>query len=70
MSDWAVGDLAVCVDDGPNPSDGEPCPLKLGRIYRVVKVVLSRSGHVGLCLDGVAFPTTNMNAIYEGCMPA
>lgn len=37
MSDWQVGDLAVCVDAGLRQSFGPHlgCGLVLGRIYRV-----------------------------------
>jgi hypothetical protein len=58
MSDWQVGDLAVCVDDRPDHL-GEN-HLELGRIYRVTGVCpvgLSVFGMgTGLLLEGVAFP--------------
>ena len=37
MSDWQVGDLAVCVDDSPCkcPCGGSPVSVTAGVIYRV-----------------------------------
>jgi hypothetical protein len=52
MSDWQVGDLAVCVDDQPRHGDTQDLEfanLKAGRVYRVVKVTWG--GH-GLHVDG------------------
>jgi hypothetical protein len=51
MSDWAVGDLAVCVDDKPR-WHGNVVPVAVGCIYRVNFVeVIGRS--LFLTLDGV-----------------
>lgn len=41
--DWAVGDLAVCVDDRPCPFYGPHPDIKAGRIYTVAEV-LPRNG--------------------------
>jgi hypothetical protein len=57
MSDWQVGDLAVCVEDRPCRNTGLPNPCELGRIYRVEAVVVSRAGVTGLLLEGVRFPS-------------
>ena len=39
MSDWQVGDLAVCVDARPNPRCGHrPSPLVEGKVYRVAGI--------------------------------
>lgn len=67
MSDWQVGDLALCIDAGPTKIlDGhrECAPkwtagLRLGAIYEVDQVVPSRSKkHIGLrmkeCVGGVS----------------
>ena len=60
MSDWQVGDLAVCVDDGP--CSCERCPpntptgLVLGRAYRVLAVLPYNQGcalDVGLRPRGI-----------------
>lgn len=51
MSDWAVGDLAVCVDASPYqmPSRaGEPWPMAKGSIWRVNWVGLSNRGKIAL----------------------
>ena len=40
--DYDVGDLVVCVDDGPSralPAMGEPSGLHLGRVYRVLEAL-------------------------------
>jgi hypothetical protein len=42
MSDWQVGDLAVCVDDSPTLRPH--CPLIVGRTYRVVGISILREG--------------------------
>lgn len=34
MSDWQVGDLALCVDDAP-VYDGQPVQVTVGQTYRV-----------------------------------
>lgn len=58
MSDWQVGDLAVCVDARVNPRVGS-CPLQVGRVYRVARVVgsgpcaLYGRHSLGLILAGV-----------------
>lgn len=57
MSDWQLGDLALCIDAGPTKilygyRECDPkwtAGLRLGAIYEVDKVVSSRSGeHIGL----------------------
>jgi hypothetical protein len=40
MSDWEVGDLAVCVDDRPNPVWG-PSGLTMSAVYRVTGVIFN-----------------------------
>lgn len=58
MSDWQVGDLAVCVDASPD-FDGEPVPLEQGTAYRVSGVAFAPrpsrkwGARVGLNLLGV-----------------
>lgn len=58
MSDWQVGDLAVCVDDRFNPAYGETL-LARGRTYTVVEVTYCTISNVlwhagtGLVLAGV-----------------
>lgn len=58
MADWQVGDLALCVDDRPNPTLGRRCPVMRGRVYSV-KAVLPMGMNslfgptTGLKLDGV-----------------
>lgn len=56
MSDWAVGDLAVCVDDGDSWYGKFPC--RKGHIYRVTGIHIARpgfsdAGRLGLLLEGV-----------------
>ena len=65
MADWAVGDLAVCVDDAPCKRTGAACPCNKGEVYRVSGIALSRAGHIGLHLEGIAFPS-NTGAAYHG----
>ena len=48
MSDWQVGDLALCVDDAPCPTFG-PAPLRAGATYHVVGVVPANIGRCGSC---------------------
>lgn len=52
MTDWKVGDLAVCVDTLPRKvcAGGDGC--KKGRIYRVEAVVNDWLGNIGLVLEG------------------
>lgn len=56
MSDWAVGDLAVCVDGSPRTMEalrGTPFPISAGQIRRVIGLGKSeRPGSVSLFLDG------------------
>jgi hypothetical protein len=66
MSDWQVGDLAVCVEDRPCRSTGAPSPCKRGHVYRVIGVCVGTSGNIGLQLDGVYFPTASLNACFHG----
>ena len=44
MSDWQVGDLAVCVDASPNKEFGDVSDLVLGRTYTVTRVLLGGLG--------------------------
>ena len=44
MSDWQVGDLAVCVDARPNEEFGDQSDLVLGGTYTVTRIVLSGLG--------------------------
>jgi hypothetical protein len=56
VSDWAVGDLAVCVDVSPregNPAGGGK-HLTLGAPYRVDGVALNKNAKPVLILCGVA----------------
>ena len=41
MTDWATGDLALCIHTGPWFSDNEPIdtPVKGGMVFTVTKVV-------------------------------
>lgn len=47
MSDWQVGDLAVCVDDQPRDGDVldlDFATLRAGRLYRVANVCFGGLG--------------------------
>lgn len=64
MSDWQVGDLALCVRAEPN-SRGMAHPCRVGAVYIVEAVVESvTSGILGLCLVGVHFPGCSQNGDY------
>jgi hypothetical protein len=53
MSDWQVGDLAVCVDAGPSKFDGRPCPLAEGVAYTIADIVLpGEYRHLRKCVHG------------------
>lgn len=41
MSDWQVGDLALCVDDGPCKCCGTPVTIVSGRLYRVAQIFVT-----------------------------
>ena len=54
--DWQVGDLALCVDDGPDKCDGRECDpaylhgLRIGRVFTVTHVVFcKKTGALGIC---------------------
>jgi hypothetical protein len=52
MSDWQVGDLAVCVDAGHNKM------IETGKVYRVEAVRVAPAGYsdtgsLGLVLEGI-----------------
>lgn len=51
MTDWQVGDLALCTDDSPSIY-GKTC-IRRGAIYTVEKVV-EDAGAVGVTLADVA----------------
>ena len=54
MSDWQIGDLAVCVQDWP---EAVACGIVAGKAYGVAGVYVSpRTGNVGLVLAGVVVP--------------
>jgi hypothetical protein len=63
VSDWQVGDLALCVDDGPCRCGN--CPawpifgLELGKVYRVLAVRLDNQGLPGLVVDRPPTPPTD-----------
>jgi len=52
MSDWSVGDLAVCIHDGHCTHCGAPAGVEKGRLYRVSGVNLNPH-RVTLSLEGV-----------------
>jgi hypothetical protein len=58
MSDWQVGDLAVCVDNAPRSTTapGIQYRLECGRVYRVSALRQARSGKLNLFMEGVAYP--------------
>ena len=62
MSDWQIGDLALCVSARPNPYSGDANPCKAGQVYTVARVLITTSGTVGLGLVGITFPNCNLNA--------
>lgn len=41
MSEWNVGDIAICVDDRDPPGWEGWCPLKHGHAYTVIAVVMA-----------------------------
>lgn len=43
MSDWQIGDLALCVEDGPSVW-GQAVPAVRGRIYTVMAIVVDGQG--------------------------
>jgi hypothetical protein len=49
MTDWQVGDLAVCVDDGPCPYYGRDPQIVKGGVYTVADVLPNN----GLLLEGI-----------------
>ena len=51
MTDWAVGDLAVCVDDRPCNCGCRDWAIAKGAAYRVTRVW--PAGRGGLSLDGI-----------------
>lgn len=55
MSDWQVGDLALCVDDNRRPVTSRDTGLRRGKVYAVtdVQVVPIIPPRTGLALDGV-----------------
>jgi hypothetical protein len=52
VSDWQVGDLAVCVDDSPRYV-GHRVIVEKGHVYRVTGVAEMPDGEAALFLDGV-----------------
>jgi hypothetical protein len=57
MTDWAVGDLAVCVDTlrpeeaKPGRSGGDTC--RKGAVFTVIGIARDAWGNVGLILDDI-----------------
>lgn len=51
MSDWQVGDKALCVDTGISPEGFDAPYLELGRIYTVYATGVDPLGQFGLYLD-------------------
>lgn len=52
--DWAVGDLAVCVDDNyRSDTTGHARLLRTGAVYTVEAVGVNRLGQQGLVLQGI-----------------
>jgi len=52
MSDWQVGDLAVCVDDGPRYFE-QNVIVKKDAVYRVTGLAATKDGEGTLFLEGV-----------------
>ena len=54
MSDWQVGDLAVCMDTTPRPSSppGGFKTLAKGAVYRVRGMRITKSGGFNLLMEG------------------
>jgi hypothetical protein len=81
VSDWQVGDLAVCVDDAPCPC-GHRMPTVLGRTYNVSEIHANPDGALCLSFKGVCdrmprhYPGINGNRFrkirpdeHEDCEP-
>ncbi len=67
MSDWQIGDLALCVDDRVCPFWRTNAGLVQGKTYAVVGVMgngssLLHGPGVGLTLDGVVTPSANISS--------
>lgn len=62
MSDWQVGDLALCIDDGParyvkgSRENADPASLVRGRVYTVLFVGPDTKG---IGLTGLAVTSRN-----------
>jgi|GEM_PF-2910936 len=59
MSGFEIGEVVVCVDNGPgiNPAsvyiDGLPTPLVLGRFYKITGFVVAPDKSLGVLIDNM-----------------